>query len=145
MKKGKIVLLHEDEKFSVKIGTVDNKSPKALYMTISSWISPIKMLDEGYDYDRVISNMRKAIKQNIYDNIDNDIFYSDKTIVDLDLRSSGIVMDKKSYMNCEITLFQKLSESIKSPLINKSFSVLSNNILSSVMYDNKYFTFFRKK
>jgi hypothetical protein len=57
-------------------------------------------------YTRVIKDLNKKKKQTLF------IWYRripkfdlDKTIVDLDIRESGIRFGKRSFINCEVTLF----------------------------------------
>lgn len=142
MSRGKEILLQEDEKFLVKIGTIDSKNPKSIFLTISSWTKPKK---EEVNYDRIVSNLRKKIKQRIFD---DDILHFDhyRTIVDLDLRSSGISINKKSFMFCEITMFQKENNlSLKSDIVLKYFKNISNNLINDVFNENSIFEFNRNK
>lgn len=143
MSRGKEILLEENEKFLIKIGTIDNKNPKSIFMTISSWTKPKK---EELNYERIVSNLRKKIKQTIFDESNDLIFESYKTIVDLDLRSSGISLKKKSFMFCEITMFQNEKVlPIKSEPIVSYFKKMSNNLIKDVFNENSMFEYNKTK
>tara|TARA_R110000868_G_C10664312_1_gene746059 strand:+ start:302 stop:742 length:441 start_codon:yes stop_codon:yes gene_type:complete len=143
MGRGKEILLHEDGKFLIKIGTIDNRNPKSIFLTISSWTQPKQ---EELNYDRVVSNLRKKIKQRIFDENDNNIFDPYRTIVDLDLRSSGISMSKKSFMFCEVTMFQKENIlPIRSEPILGYFKNVSNNLIKDVFNETSIFKFNKTK
>lgn len=143
MSRGKEILLHEDEKFLIKVGTIDSKNPKSIFLTISSWTKPKR---EELNYERVVSNLRKKIKQSIFDYNSEIIFDQYKTIVDLDLRSSGISLNKKSFMFCEITMFQQETNFLlKSEPILKYFKTLSDNLIENVFNEDSIFEFNKNK
>jgi competence CoiA-like predicted nuclease len=143
MGRGKEILLQEDDKFLIKIGTVDNKDPKSIFLTISSWTRPKR---EEQNYERIISNLRKKIKQRIFEDGEDNVFDPYRTIVDLDLRSSGISTSKKSFMFCEITMFQGESKlPIKSESILSYFKYISNNLIKDVFNENSIFEFNKTK
>jgi hypothetical protein len=69
---------------------------------MSTWIKP----NEDYeDYENLIKKLTKNYKQLLADSLKNSIFNDRKWIVDLDLRSSGMVKDKKSFMSVDTVLF----------------------------------------
>ena len=106
MKRGKELKLDINPNYKIKIGTVDNKNPKSIYINLSAW-GELKKNEDEINYDKVINSLRKRIKNNINKNINIGDFHQDKYIVELDMRSSGISDKKRSYMSCEITLYQK--------------------------------------
>lgn len=142
MGRGKEILLDENEKFLVKIGTIDNKNPKSLFLTISSWTKPKR---EEENYERIVSNLRKKIRQRVFDTQDYSIFNPQRTIVDLDLRTSGISTLKRSYMFCEITMFQNEILPIKSEPIIKSLKNMSDELIQHVFNDESFFEFTKSK
>jgi hypothetical protein len=122
MKRGKEFNLELSNNFNVSVGTVDNKNPKSIYITISAWGKTVQ--EKVIDYNKVISHMKRNIKLNIINNNINNRFIEEQTIVDFDVRESGIKFDKRSYMNCEITLFQKYQ-----PLL-----ITDNNLLTDLSF-----------
>ena len=107
MKRGKEVKLDINPNYKISVGTVDNKNPKSIYISLSAWGQLLKEENE-IDYDRIINKIRKDIKRTLNVNLNKEDFHNDKYIVDLDMRSSGISYKKRSFMSCEITLFQKI-------------------------------------
>ena len=142
MKRGKEITLQSRENYKVKLGTIDNKNPKTIYLNVSAWGKP---LTEEDNYDKVINKLRKNIKQNLYSKIGNNNFEKERYIVDLDMRSSGISQTKRSFMSCEITLFQKEKIPVNDPLMVKLSNELINNIIDECLEKNDYFTFFKTK
>lgn len=137
MKKGKTSKIIGFPSAKVSYGTVDSKNLKSLYLNLQSWVTP------NYDYenwDRVVSNLSKSIKNSIYEVIDTEL-YKPKYIVDLDLRTSGIVFGKKSFMNLEITLFLEKELDFKDPQIKDSLKKISKNIYVENFIKNEYFEF----
>ena len=103
MKKGKTSKIVGFESIKVTYGTVDSKNLKSVYLNIQTWANP-KI--ESDNWNRVVANLGRAIKHNVLDASDTEIFQSN-FIVDLDLRTSGIQINKKSFMNLEMTFFMK--------------------------------------
>jgi hypothetical protein len=102
IKTGKKLNLPLDERFKISYGTVNIKNPISIYLQMSTWIKP----NEDYeDYENLIKKLTKNYKHLLADSLKNSIFNDRKWIVDLDLRSSGLVKDKKSFMSVDTVLF----------------------------------------
>ena len=144
MKRGKEIKLDIDKNYKVKVGTVDNKNPKSIYINLSAW-GELKEFNEELNYDKVISLLRKNIKNNINKNISIDDFHKDKYIVDLDMRSSGISSHKRSFMCCEVTLFQKNNIPINQYYIIKRITSIANNIINDCLEKQSHFKFYKTK
>ena len=69
-------------------------------------------------------NMSRSVKHSLYNNLDTSLF-NKNYIVDLDLRSSGIQVNKKSFMNLEINLYLVENMEFKSEEIKKSLKNLA--------------------
>lgn len=141
MKKGKTEKLNGFKSSKVHYGTVDSKDFKSIYLNIQTWVEPKK---ESYNWNRVVSNMSREIKHSIYHSKDNDIF-KENFILDLDLRTSGINLKKKSFMNLEITLFINQIIDFKSNILKKHLKEITKNIYSDVLINNSYFNFYLTK
>jgi hypothetical protein len=100
MKKGKTSRINNFESLKVNFGTVDSKNLKSIYINIQSWVNPKISSD---NWNRVVCNLSREIKHSVYNNLDRNL-YEEKTIVDLDLRTSGIVYGKKSFLNLIFSL-----------------------------------------
>lgn len=137
MKKGKTSKIIGFPSAKITYGTVDSKNLKSLYLNLQSWVTPI---DEYENWERIVSNFSKSIKNSVYEVIDTQI-YKPKYIVDLDLRTSGIVYGKKSFMNLEVTLFLEKELDFKDPQIKDSLKRISRNIYVENFMKNEYFDF----
>jgi hypothetical protein len=143
LKTGKKMKLDLFKNYTITTGTVDNKNPKSIYLTISAWAKPI--IDDDINYSDVIKKINKQIKSKLYNTLDNKIFDINRTIVDLDMRNSGITFDKKSYMNCEITLFKLNDFKIQNKKIKESIGEISDNLIINVFDNSPHFEFYKSK
>lgn len=142
-KTGKQLMIDKQENFNVVTGTVDNKKPKSLYVNISAWVEP--QINEELNYKSVIRELNKKIKSELFSCIDDKLFQSNKNIIDFDMRESGISFGKRSYMNCEITLYQIHSFKIQEKVIQESLNELVNNLIEGVFKNDIYFTYHKTK
>jgi hypothetical protein len=142
MKKGKTSQLKGFKTAKVLYGTVDSVKLKSLYLNIQTWVEPI---EECENWNRTVLNMSRNIKHSIYDSIDRKIF-DDKFIVDLDLRSSGLNLGKKSFMNLEIN-FYLLQDGFdfKSNELKEMLKQITQQIFINNFSDNEYFDFYLTK
>jgi hypothetical protein len=88
--------------------------------------------------------MTRSVKHSVLENINKETFDS-KFIVDLDLRTSGLQMKKKSFMNLEINLFLIETVDFKSPILKKQIKNLVKSVYGDVLSKNKYFKFYLTK
>jgi hypothetical protein len=72
-------------------------------------------------------------------------FFKKENIVDLDVRTKGIKLEKKSFMNLEITLFVKNQFDIRDKEVKKSIKSISENIISGNLKDKNLFNFYKNK
>jgi hypothetical protein len=137
MKKGKSVKLNVYSPIKSVYGTVDSKNLKSLYINIQSWVSP------KFDHDnwnRVVCNLNREIKHSVFNSIDTELF-KEQSIVDLDLRTSGISHGKKSFFNLEVNLYTTKEFDFKSPELKESVKKIIRNIVRDNVIENKYFDF----
>lgn len=137
MKKGKSVKLNLSEKFKSTYGTVDSKNLKSVYINIQSWVCPKIDLD---NWNRVVCNLSRELKHTVFDSIDTKIFKKN-SIVDLDLRTSGIGIGKKSFFNLEINLYLENSEDFKSIELKNSVKKIISDIYNTNISKNNFFDF----
>ena len=141
MKKGKIVNLNLYNPIKSSYGTVDSKNLKSVYINIQSWVTP---KFEHDNWNRVVCNLSREIKHSVYNSITTDIF-QEKSIVDLDLRTSGISHGKKSFFNLEVNLYTNIELDFKSYEIKESIKKIIKNIFKNNIIENKYFDFSTSK
>lgn len=137
MKKGKTSKINSFESLKVNYGTVDSKNLKSIYINIQSWVNPKVISD---NWNRIVCNLSREIKHSVYNNIDRSLF-EEKTIVDLDLRTSGIVFGKKSFLNLEVNLYTTEEIDFKSHRVKECIKKMVQKINSENFKNNQYFDF----
>jgi hypothetical protein len=142
-KKGKQLMVKNHTNYNIVTGTVDNKNPKALYVSISAWADPLN--EESINYGSVIKKLTKRIKKELHDNLDLELFNPERSIIDFDMRESGITYGKRSYMNCEITLYQKHSFKLQEKEIQKSLNQILGDIICNVFDNQIFFDYYKGK
>lgn len=141
MKKGKSVKLNIFNPIKSSYGTVDSKNLKSIYINIQSWVSP---KTEHDNWNRIVCNLNREIKHSVFASIPTDYFL-DKSIVDLDLRVSGISHGKKSFFNLEVNLFTNKEMDFKSLELKDSVKRIVKSIFKNNINNNKYFDFSKSK
>ena len=137
MKKGKSVKLNLYSPIKSVYGTVDSKNLKSLYINIQSWVTP---KFEHDNWNRIVCNLSRDIKHSVYNSINTELF-KEQSIVDLDLRTSGISHGKKSFLNLEVNLYTNQEMDFKSIEIKNSVKQIIKNIFKENVIHNKYFEF----
>lgn len=137
MKKGKTVKINSYPSLKTTYGTVDSKKLKSLYINIQSWVQP---KDEYENWDRIVGNLSRDVKHSVLESLNLNL-YKNNFIVDLDLRTSGINVNKKSFMNLEINLFTNTEMDFKSNTIKDSVKLIVKEIYKECVLKNKYFMF----
>lgn len=137
MKKGKSVKMNLSNSFKTVYGTVDSKNLKSLYINLQSWVTPKIDLE---NWNRVVCNLSREIKHTVFESVNTSIF-SKNSIVDLDLRTSGISTGKKSFFNLEINLYLEKPTDFKSQEVKDSVKSLIKTINSNNISKNNYFDF----
>jgi hypothetical protein len=140
MKTGKYISIGEYNNVKIGYGTVDFKNLKTIYLKFNSWLQPE---NDTEDFNLIISKTRRSIKENIY-NLKNENF-KPQSIVDLDIRTKGIKLEKKSFMNLEVTLYVEKTFDIKSKDIKEFIKKTSYSIINDCLIDKKLFNFNKTK
>ena len=141
MKKGKTTKLTGYKSFKSHYGTIDSTNLKSIFINIQTWVEP---KDEVENWNRVVLNMSRSVKHTMLENINKE-YFDTKFIVDLDLRTSGLQMNKKSFLNLEVNLFLINEIDFKSPKLKKMVKDLVKSIYGDTMSKNKYFKFYLTK
>jgi hypothetical protein len=137
MKKGKSIRLNLFNSIKTSYGTVDSKNLKSIYINVQSWVNP---KEEMENWNRIVCNLSREIKHSVYESINRNIF-NERSIVDLDLRTSGISHGKKSFFNLEINLYTLEEIDFKSPIIKDSIKSVVKSIFKNNVKNNQYFSF----
>jgi hypothetical protein len=141
MKKGKTTKLSGYRTFKSHYGTIDAQNLKSIYINIQTWVEP---KDEPENWNRVVLNMSRSVKHCVLEHINKEVFDT-KFIVDLDLRTSGLQLKKKSFMNLEINLFLLEPMDFKSLRLKKYVKNLIKEIYGDTMNKNRNFKFYLTK
>ena len=123
--------------FKSTYGTVDSKELKSVYINIQSWVTPKQDFE---NWNRIVGNFGRELKHTVFENIDTGVFIQN-SIVDLDLRTSGINYGKKSFMNLEINLFTESPTHFKSVTLKSAIKKIIKGIQESNVIQNEYFDF----
>ena len=142
MKKGKTSKLNVFDDAKCFYGTVDSKNLKSIYVVLQTWIEPLTIDD---NWNRLVGEIKRQIQHTLLEVVDTQTFER-KQIVDLDLRTSGIQKNKKSFMNLEITLFvQNTTLDIKSPILLDKIKKIHSSVYTDDLKNNKHFTLSKTK
>lgn len=141
MKKGKSVKLNLFQPIKSSYGTVDSKNLKSIYINIQSWVSP---KTDYENWNRIVCNLSREIKHSVFNSIPINTF-TENSIVDLDLRTSGILHGKKSFFNLEVNLFTTESLDFKSQELKDGVKRIIKTIYNNNISNNKYFDFSKSK
>lgn len=140
MKIGKYIPLGTYKDVKIGYGTVDFKNLKTIYLKFNSWVQPE---NESDDFDYTISKSRRTIKEIIY-NLQN-VNFKRQSIVDLDIRTKGIKLEKRSFMNLEVTLYVEKQFDVKSKEIKNSIKDIIINVIDNGLDNKKLFNFYKSK
>ena len=140
MKTGKYIPLGTYNDVKIGYGTVDFKNLKTIYLKLNSWVQAENETD---DFDHMIHKSRRKVKEIIY-NLKNP-YFKQQSIVDLDIRTKGIKIEKKSFMNLEITLYVEKQFDIRSKEIKTFITDLTESVVEDGLIDKKLFNFYKSK
>jgi len=143
MKSGKYIHIDVNENFKCGYGTVDSKNLKSIYSKISCWVVPNLTVE---NWSPIIGTLKRKITHNLSDRLNlTEKFKDDRFIVDLDIRASGLEQDKKSFMNCEITLFTTKNYEIRDDEFKTEISNLLSNIITESVVKYDKFSYHKNK
>jgi hypothetical protein len=140
MKTGKYIPLGTYNDVKIGYGTVDFKNLKTIYLKLNSWVQPENETD---DFDHMIHKSRRKVKDIIY-NL-KDPHFKQQSIVDLDIRTKGIKLEKRSFMNLEITLYVDKQFDVKSKEIKNNIKDILSMVVEDGLSDKNLFNFYKSK
>ena len=140
MKTGKYIPLGTYNDVKIGYGTVDFKNLKTIYLKLNSWL---QAENETSDFDTTIYKTRRRIKEIIY-NLQTPMF-KQQSIVDLDIRTKGIKLEKRSFMNLEVTLYVNKEFDVKSKATKEDIKNILCTIMDEGLIDKTLFNFHKTK
>jgi hypothetical protein len=137
MKKGKTSKLNIFDDAKCHYGTVDSKELKTIYVVLQTWVEPF---DDEENWNRITGVIKRQIQHTLLEVVD-PLMFEKKQIVDLDLRTSGIQKNKRSFLNLEITLFvHDKTLDFKSLILRSKIKNIIKPIYNDDLKKSKYFT-----
>lgn len=109
----------DSKNFRLKIGTTDKTNPQVIYVEGRTFISP-KQEKDSYSQD--ISEIKHVFSHAISDSIHTIPNFDGKFIMDFQVASNGISINKKSFLSFQFLLRQKKDN------MQKLSDIKSNNI-----------------
>lgn len=140
MKIGKYIPLGTYNNVKIGYGTVDHKNLKTIYLKLNSWIQPENDTD---DFNSLINKTRRRIKEQVYTL--RTPYFKSQCIVDLDVRTKGIKLEKRSFMNLEITLYVENAFDVKTKDTKNLIKDILINTIDTSLSDKKLFNFNKSK
>jgi hypothetical protein len=140
MKTGKYIPLGTYNDVKIGYGTVDFKNLKTIYLKLNSWVQPENETD---DFDHLIHKSRRKVKEIIYNQ--RNPYFKQQCIVDLDIRTKGIKLEKRSFMNLEITLYVDKQFDVKSKEVRNNVKDILCFVVEEGLSDKKLFNFHKSK
>jgi hypothetical protein len=140
MKTGKYIPLGIYNDVKIGYGTVDFKNLKTIYLKLNSWVQPENETD---DFDHLIHKSRRKVKEIIYNQ--RNPYFKQQSIVDLDIRTKGIKLEKRSFMNLEITLYVDKQFDVKSKDVRNNIKDILYSVVEEGLSDKKLFNFHKSK
>jgi hypothetical protein len=140
MKTGKYIPLGTYNDVKIGYGTVDFKNLKTIYLKLNSWVQPENETD---DFEYLIHKSRRKVKEIIYNQ--RNPYFKQQCIVDLDIRTKGIKLEKRSFMNLEITLYVDKQFDVKSKEVKNNIKNILCFVIEEGLSDKKLFNFSKSK
>lgn len=100
----------ENDSFKLKIGTTNKINPMVIYVEGKAFISPE---DDKEDYTKDIAEIKHVFKQSISDGLCTTDVFDNKYIIDFQVASSGIAVNKKSFLSFQFLVRQKRDNIMK--------------------------------
>lgn len=127
---------HSDIK--IGFGTTDVTNTKSVYISFKSWVN---LKEEDGNINRKIGALKKEIKKYIY-NLKYP-FIKDECIVDIDVSLTKLNVDKKCFIDIEITLFTEGKITLKEE--QGIFSTITKDIIDKCFEYKSPFNFYKTK
>ncbi len=119
----------ENEDFKLKIGTTNKVNPLVIYVEGKAFISPVEEKD---GYSRDISEIKHYFKRSISSNLAGSNIFDTKYILDFQVASSGISVNKKSFLSFQFLLRQKGEKVMKLTDVKTASEGMISNIVESL-------------
>lgn len=129
------------ENFTVKLGTINKYNPEVIYIYGTTWLSPNI---EKPSYDEISDDFSKKMKKTLFAEFRKTHMFDENIISDVDIRKSGILFNKKRFVNFEIHLKQKEVKNINDEKLKAVVTEIMNSVLNTIVKTTS-FNFSNKK
>lgn len=129
---------------NIKYGFLNCQNNKSMFININSWVE-LKKIDCFVDYSKEFKRINKNIKTIIYQELKNSCFDQQNFIVDLDIRKNGLISGMKSFLSCEITLFNRNGYLTPDNNLEEKINKIISKVINEELSENNYFKFSPKK
>ena len=119
----------ENDSFKLKIGTTNKINPMVIYVEGKAFISPE---DDKEDYAKDIAEIKHVFKQSISDGLCTTDVFDNKYIIDFQAASSGIAINKKSFLSFQFLVRQKRDNVMKLTDVKAKTERMILNIVDSL-------------
>lgn len=119
----------ENDSFKLKIGTTNKINPMVIYVEGKAFISPE---DDKEDYTKDIAEIKHVFKQSISDGLCTTDVFDNKYIIDFQVASSGIAINKKSFLSFQFLVRQKRDNVMKLTDVKAKTEKMIINIVDSL-------------
>lgn len=109
-----------------KIGTMDKKNPESIYIEAGTYIMPTNEICLKKD---TMKNIETTFRKKIYNNIKNSPYLTTRYMLDFDVASDRMKLNKKTYINFQCTLQQNINQMMKLTDISKNTQLYVDSIL----------------
>ena len=119
----------ENDSFKLKIGTTNKINPMVIYVEGKAFISPE---DDKEDYAKDIAEIKHVFKQSISDGLCTTDVFDNKYIIDFQVASSGLAINKKSFLSFQFLVRQKRDNVMKLTDVKAKTERMILNIVDSL-------------
>lgn len=119
----------EDNDFKIKIGTTNKINPIIIYVEGRSFITPTFEQD---DYSKEMSEIKHILKQSISSHLHSTSSFDSKYIVDFQVASNGIQLNKKSFLSFQFLMRQNKDNVLKLIEVKNNFSEMVLDIVNDL-------------
>lgn len=119
----------ENDDFKIKIGTTNKINPIIIYVEGKAFISPTY---DKEDYSRDISEIKHVLKQSISEHLHLAKNFDNKYIVDFQVASNGIRLNKKSFLSFQFLMRQNKDNVLKLIEVKNNSSEMVLSIINDL-------------
>lgn len=127
--------------FKISVQTEDKHNPSSITIKLLTWLTPT----DEQDYSKAILKTSKRLKSVMFKTINKSLFQPDRTILFIDTAPLLMNVDKASYAQFNIVLYQnKPFHLMSSKIMKNELNEIANLMMNELITKNE-FTFSKTK